>query len=77
MFPSPFDVRVVTVNWNGRAYLGKVLPSLEATICGKVLVVDKGSFNNYGWEDMELSLFERLLSRPDVLPLQPGHCRKT
>ena len=43
MSPSPSDVSVVTVNWNGKSHLQALLPTLQATGCGEILVVDNGS----------------------------------
>ncbi len=48
MSPSPSDVSVVTINWNGKAHLETLLPSLEATGCGEILVVDNGSTDGSG-----------------------------
>ena len=43
MSPSPSDVSVVTVNWNGKSHLQALLPTLPTTGCGEILVVDNGS----------------------------------
>ena len=43
MSPSLSDVSVVTVNWNGKSHLQALLPSLQVTGCGEILVVDNGS----------------------------------
>ncbi len=43
MSPSPSDVSVVTVTWNGKSHLQTLLPTLAATGCGEILVVDNGS----------------------------------
>ena len=43
MSPSPSDVSVVTVNWNGKSHLQTLLPTLRTTGCGEILVVDNGS----------------------------------
>ena len=43
MSPSPGDVSVVTVNWNGKSHLSTLLPPLLALEPGEVIVVDNGS----------------------------------
>ena len=43
MSPSPGDVTVVTVNWNGKSHLSTLLPPLLALKPGEVVVVDNGS----------------------------------
>ncbi len=43
MSPSPSDVSVATVTWNGKSHLQTLLPTLQATGCGEILVVDNGS----------------------------------
>ena len=43
MSPSPGDVSVVTVNWNGKSHLSTLLPPLLALKPGEVIVVDNGS----------------------------------
>ena len=43
MSPSPGDVSVVTVNWNGKSHLSTLLPPLLALGPGEVIVVDNGS----------------------------------
>lgn len=43
MSPSPGDVTVVTVNWNGKSHLSTLLPPLLALEPGEVIVVDNGS----------------------------------
>ena len=43
MSPSPGDVSVVTVNWNGKSHLSTLLPPLLALDPGEVIVVDNGS----------------------------------
>lgn len=43
MSPSPGDVSVVTVNWNGKPHLSTLLPPLLALEPGEVIVVDNGS----------------------------------
>ena len=43
MSPSPGDVTVVTVNWNGKSHLSTLLPPLLALKPGEVIVVDNGS----------------------------------
>lgn len=43
MSPSPGDVSVVTVNWNGKSHLSILLPPLLALEPGEVIVVDNGS----------------------------------
>ena len=43
MSPSPGDVSVVTVNWNGKSHLSALLPPLLALEPGEVIVVDNGS----------------------------------
>ena len=43
MPPSPGDVTVVTVNWNGKSHLSTLLPPLLALEPGEVIVVDNGS----------------------------------
>jgi len=43
MSPSPGDVTVVTVNWNGKSHLSTLLPPLLALEPGEVVVVDNGS----------------------------------
>ena len=43
MSPSPGNVSVVTVNWNGKSHLSTLLPPLLALEPGEVIVVDNGS----------------------------------
>ena len=43
MSPSPSDVSVVTVNWNGKSHLQTLLGTLRTTGCGEIVVVDNGS----------------------------------
>ncbi len=43
MFRSASDVSVITINWNGREHLERLLPSLRALEPGELIVVDNGS----------------------------------
>jgi GT2 family glycosyltransferase len=45
MSQSASEVSVVTVNWNGRKHLEKLLPSLMAQSCLEIIVVDNGSLD--------------------------------
>lgn len=43
MSPSTCDVSVITVNWNGKEHLEKLIPSLLPLGCCEILVVDNAS----------------------------------
>jgi GT2 family glycosyltransferase len=43
MSRSASDVTVVSVNWNGKEHLQKLLPTLDAVRPGEILLVDNGS----------------------------------
>ena len=46
MSPSASDVTIITVNWNGRIHLEKLLPSLLEQGAGEIIVVDNGSVDD-------------------------------
>ena len=62
MSPSASDVSVVTVNWNGRAHLAQLLPTLAAQGCREVIVVDNGS------QDDSLAFLQREHPQVKVIP---------
>ncbi len=43
MSRSTSEVSIVTVNWNGREHLARLLPSLAELSAGEIIVVDNGS----------------------------------
>lgn len=70
---SPFvsDVSIITVNWNGKPHLQRLLPSLTNLGAGEIIVVDNGS------RDDSVSFLKRYYPRVRVLenPVNKGFCQ--